>query len=603
MNQLWNTCLHQKVCDDRKKECNKFNVPKLTTLAVVLTAVMIGNSAFALVEEDVNAPNSVQAPNINTSNLKITNFIGRDAILMYYNQQTGTGQLFVDGTTRTNLLNVTDKITTKNLTVNGQLNISEGLSAKNLDVQDTTISHVADATEDHQAVNLKQLTENNTQIRADAKTYVDDTATTLRSEAATESTRLDKAIADGDTATLASAKTHTDSTATALRVEAATESARLDKAIVDGNASTLASANKTTADIATAIRNEVKDADAKTLFDAKAHTNQTATNTLNTAKQYTDQTGATVLEQAKAYTDANANGSPFVALQSNEGDELAKAEGSQSIAIGVRAVAQGEQSIAIGVGNQVTGNNSGAIGDPNIVSGNGSYAVGNNNTVSGDNTFVLGNDVNTSATNAVVLGNASASDRNNTVSVGSAGSERQIIHVAAATADTDAVNLKQMKDADAVALTSAKNYTDITATTLRGEAITESKRVNKAISDGDVATLTSAKSYTDTRVKNLESSFTNLSQRIDQNNRSIRKNREIAAQGIAGIAAMSNIPMPAIQGISSVGVGMGYYDNESAIAIGASHYFEGGYAVKGAFSSGFQDQSTSVGVGVSYSWK
>ena len=87
MNQLWNRCLHQKNCGDGNKECNKLYVPKLSILAVVLTATMTGNSAFALIEEDVNAPNSVQAPNvfadrvnanqrIDTKSLNITEFGG-----------------------------------------------------------------------------------------------------------------------------------------------------------------------------------------------------------------------------------------------------------------------------------------------------------------------------------------------------------------------------------------------------------------------------------------------------------------------------------------------------------------------------------------------
>ena len=45
-----------------------------------------------------------------------------------------------------------------------------------------------------------------------------------------------------------------------------------------------------------------------------------------------------------------------------------------------------------------------------------------------------------------MLGNDSASDRDNTVSVGASGKERQVIHVAAGVQDTDAVNVKQMKD-------------------------------------------------------------------------------------------------------------------------------------------------------------
>ena len=102
----------------------------------------------------------------------------------------------------------------------------------------------------------------------------------------------------------------------------------------------------------------------------------------------------------------------------------------------------------------------------------------------------------------------------------------------------------------------------------------------------------------------LENSFRDVSNRVDQTNQTVRKNRDIAAQGIAGISAMTNIPMPAEAGASTIGVGMGYYDSQSAIAVGASHYFDNGVAIKGAFSTGFNNgNTTAVGAGVSYSWK
>ena len=78
---------------------------------------------------------------------------------------------------------------------------------------------------------------------ASAKNYTDTTASTLRDEAAAETTRVNKAIADGDAATLASANTYTNATATTLRGEAAAETTRVNKAIADGNTATLASAN------------------------------------------------------------------------------------------------------------------------------------------------------------------------------------------------------------------------------------------------------------------------------------------------------------------------------------------------------------------------
>ncbi|XID74341.1 YadA-like family protein [Alkanindiges sp. WGS2144] len=490
---------------------------------------------------------------------------------------------------QTGSLEVVNDLKTHNLEITGALNV------KDLDVQDTKISNVAAATEAHQAVNLKQLK-------------------------------------DADAKTLADAKAHTNSTANALRNEATAESARVDKAIADGDKATLTAANKTTADTAKAIRNEVADADAAVLAEAQDYTfamvdeltenvadefateretremadealynqiekesdeRKDAITTLKNAdrkvladaNQYTNQTGITVLQQAKAYTDANAHGSPFIALQTEGGDQYAKAEGKNAIAMGAGSVAQGDQSIAIGIGNQVTGNNSGAIGDPNIVSGNASYVVGNDNTVSGDNTFVLGNNVNTAAKNAVVLGNGSASTRDNTVSVGAAGKERQITHVAAGTADTDATNVKQLKDSNAATLASAKGYTDETAGVLRGEAAIETARVNKAITDNNTAVMAAANTYTDSRVNQVSRKLDNV--------------EKTAYRGVA-IALAAQQAVPNIQpGQVAVFGGVGHYEGESAGSLGVVTSFTNRVSASGAF--GFSEGGNFGGrVGVSY---
>ncbi len=141
---------------------------------------------------------------------------------------------------------------------------------------------------------------------------------------------------------------------------------------------------------------------------------------------------------------------------------------TDAIAIGTGAQALGASSISIGTGNIVSGDNSGAIGDPNIVSGSGSYAVGNNNDIAANNAFAVGNNVVIAAglDGAVGIGNGSTvsaatvasyapngaavagtATGSNVVSVGASGAERRLTNVAAGGADTDAVNVSQLKAA------------------------------------------------------------------------------------------------------------------------------------------------------------
>jgi len=71
-------------------------------------------------------------------------------------------------------------------------------------------------------------------------------------------------------------------------------------------------------------------------------------------------------------------------------------------------------------------------------------------TASGANATAIGGNAQAIAGNAVALGANSVADRLNSVSVGAAGNERQITNVQAGTADTDAVNVGQLKSAGLV---------------------------------------------------------------------------------------------------------------------------------------------------------
>ncbi|MDA3452144.1 hypothetical protein MKL33_09855, partial [Acinetobacter sp. AOR43_HL] len=87
---------------------------------------------------------------------------------------------------------------------------------------------------------------------------------------------------------------------------------------------------------------------------------------------------------------------------------------------------------------------SSAVGVINNATGVGSSAVGFNNTASATNSSVFGSYSKATHTGATALGNDSETDRDNSISVGKAGAEKQITNVKAGTADTDAINKKQL---------------------------------------------------------------------------------------------------------------------------------------------------------------
>ena len=176
--------------------------------------------------------------------------------------------------------------------------------------------------------------------------------------------------------------------------------------------------------------------------------------------------------------------------------------GDRSIAIGQSDTIEGDNSIAIGTGHVIKGDKSGAFGDPSTITGSGSYAVGNDNTIEVDDGFILGNNASVTAAGGVALGSGSVASRDKdnggagagfdvttgtnyagegsgsatwtstlaAVSVGgdskdgsigaAATATRQITGVAAGTADTDAVNVAQLKLAvGGVTYTAGKNIT------------------------------------------------------------------------------------------------------------------------------------------------
>ncbi|WP_369040353.1 ESPR-type extended signal peptide-containing protein [Stenotrophomonas maltophilia] len=156
-------------------------------------------------------------------------------------------------------------------------------------------------------------------------------------------------------------------------------------------------------------------------------------------------------------TDSVASGTQALAIG---GDAQATANGA--LALGTANASAGN-AVALGNGTNATGNNAVATGFNAGASGTNAIAVGNGAKGNSENAIAMGmlSDVNAAATNSiaigrvatvtaaginsVALGAGSVADRINSISVGSTTQQRQIINVAAGTADTDAVNFGQMK--------------------------------------------------------------------------------------------------------------------------------------------------------------
>ncbi|MCP3697080.1 MAG: hypothetical protein GY920_00720 [Aliivibrio sp.] len=101
-------------------------------------------------------------------------------------------------------------------------------------------------------------------------------------------------------------------------------------------------------------------------------------------------------------------------------------------------------------------------------------------------------------------------------------------------------------------------------------------------------------SYTNDWNNMFKDSINNLQSQID-------KNRKLSSRGIAGVAAMTNIPT-LTDGSFSIGMGYGYFDGQDAYALGISKSFESGIAVKTSLATAGSNDTT-FGVGASYSFR
>ncbi len=348
-----------------------------------------------------------------------------------------------------------------------------------------------------------------------------------------------------------------------------------------------------------------------------------------------------------------------------------------AVAVGAGTTAAGDQSTAVGTGATASAANSSAIGDSataagefSTASGSASTAGGRFSTASGagssasvDNATALGANSSASAVGSVALGSDSIADRANSVSFGAAGSERQLVNVAAATQDTDAVNLSQLNTLSGAFGGGASfaggvftpptyviqggNYNDVGAAfsavdgrltdlytrvgagvassvtyddaskaqvTLQGGGGTRVSNVatgtaptdaaNVAqVQAGDAQTLRSANTYTDARMNQMLAAPTAAINELreDMNWRFNKQDERIDKLG-AMTSAMVQMSASAagLRTQNRIAVGAGFQGGEQALSIGYQRAISDRATV--TVGGAFSDSESSAGVGVGFGW-
>ena len=199
-----------------------------------------------------------------------------------------------------------------------------------------------------------------------------------------------------------------------------------------------------------------------------------------------------------------------------------------------------------------TGGDSTAVGAGAVASGDHALAVGNSSTSSGIQSTAVGNGAQSTGTNSVALGaNSNDGGQANVVSVGSSTQTRRLTNVAGGLNRTDGVNLGQLNDSISQTLATARAYTD---------------------------------------------------SRFDQINYDLNNVRRDANGASASAMALAGIPQTFERGKGMIGMGVGTWQGQSAIAVGISKATDDGrFVVKAGATYNSRNQGgANAGMGVAF---
>ena len=311
-------------------------------------------------------------------------------------------------------------------------------------------------------------------------------------------------------------------------------------------------AAKAAKDSETAAKASETNAKASETAAKSAETNAKAS---ETAAQ-TAETNAKVSETAAQTAETNAKASEIAAKTSENmtqafaqtaekaRDEAVLAQNTVTAeANGIKRVVQSsnEQGEINKEAATVDGRHSTAVGSSAQVQGDNSSAFGSQAKVVANKAVAVGQGTRVLAENSVALGQGSVVDRGeiNTVSVGNATTKRRVTNVADGINAHDAVNVKQLNE--------------------------------------------------------VKSS-------VDSVRKDLQKNDKKLRGGIAGAAALANIPQVTQAGSNLLGVGVGNYRGESAVAVGYSKANESNKVIFKMSGSATTQGDFNVGAGIGYQW-
>lgn len=293
-------------------------------------------------------------------------------------------------------------------------------------------------------------------------------------------------------------------------------------------------------------------------------------------------------------------------INSTELGNGAHSQGHNSIAIGAKSKASANESNAVGERAEATAQNSSAFGSDAKASGMSALAVGTGSRATADTAVALGNDSVTTAKSAVALGGSAKATHNFGVALGDSSETKQQTIVKSAS--VNGINYSNFAGTDGSGAVSVgkSNFSrqiqhvgagEISKTST--DAINGSQLYAVAEQVGNNASQINANRA---KIAKLSNTVANVNKRIDFLFDDVAKNRKRAAAGNANAVAVANIPHATYAGRSALGVGLGVYQGQQAVAVRYSRMSD---STKVIFSGSIgvdTQHGVSAGLGITRQW-
>lgn len=280
-----------------------------------------------------------------------------------------------------------------------------------------------------------------------------------------------------------------------------------------------------------------------------------------------------------------------------------------AISIGSDSQATGLEAISVGSNARATAWGAMAFGKSAFASTNDSMAFGQLSQSTGWNAISMGYDAQASCNYCLAFGTGARATDPFTVSFGGSGLTRRIVGISAGIADTDAVNVGQMRaitDAMAADITNLDQRITVleggtsgggtggTGGTGGGSTVDQTY-----VDNSSTTTLNTANAYTDARYDQAVQEAVQESKAYTD--REIAKSEKFLSAGIAAVAAQPMLP--ALQeGQKAVAVGTGHYNGANAVGVSFGYAPRSNVVISGGVSGVSGEGKPVFRTSASYVW-